>query len=402
LDAIADLARDPHVEWTPTMDLAHWHGVAPRLARSLVVSGVAGDIPRAVDDDLQSGYMATMARNLMFRRELGAIVEELHRHEVEVMVLKGAALVPLVHRDPGVRPMDDLDLLVHADDLERAEKIITATGYRSSDKSPATTHVDEAHHHLPSLVRADGAVTIELHHKLGSSGSPPDFDVSGVWARAVPFDADDAACLRPSDEDLLAHVALHFLVDRVRLFSRRALRQVCDIGATIDACSDALEWDRLIDDAAERGYATALALALGTAAAVVDARVPDDVLTSLGPDGIVPSVPNLTRRRVLRDPSWTSLERLTARQPSVLHLVPPNPQRWSPAAEAPPPTERLVAGYREWLVASTRIIQHPGELAAERRFASELQALVFPHGLPDGSGARRWVRRRVQARLGAS
>jgi hypothetical protein len=402
LDAVVDLARDPRLEWTPTIDLAHWHGIAPRLARSLEVNDVTRALPRAFGDDLQSGYLATMARNLAFRRELGRIVDELQRHQIEVMVLKGAALVPLVYPDPGVRPMDDLDLLVHRDDLERAEKIIIGTGYRASGTAPATAHDDEAHHHLPSLVRFDGTVTIELHHKLGSSGSPPDFDVSGVWARGLPFDAGDMACLRPSDEDLLAHVCLHFLVDRVRLFSRRALRQICDIAATIDARSDTLDWERLLEDAAERGYAAALALALGAAAATVDAGPPDAVLADLAPERVVPGVPDLIRRRVLRDSSWTSLERLTARQPSVLHLLPPNPDRWSRATDAPPPTASLVEGYREWLVASTRIIQRPGEVAAERRFASELQALVFPKGLPDGSTSRRWLRRQVQARLAAS
>jgi hypothetical protein len=401
-DAVAELARDTRLEWMPTLSLAYWQGVAPRLARSLVVNDVTRDVPRAIDDELQSSYLATMARNLAFRRELGSVVEELHRHQIEVMVLKGAALVPLVHRDPGVRPMDDLDLLVHRDDLERAEKIITAIGYRSSDKAPATAHFDEAYHHLPSLVRTDGTVTIELHHKLGSSGSPPDFDVTDIWARALPFDSGDAACLRPSDEDLLAHVCLHFLVDRVRLFSQRALRQICDIAATIDAFSDTLEWERLLDDAAERGYSAPLVLALATAAAVVDAGVPDDVVASIAPGRVTPDVSEMVRRRVLRDPAWTSLERLTGRQPSVLHLLPPNPGRWSPDDDAPRPTEGLVEGYRQWFGASTRLIPRRGEVAAERRFASQLQALVFPHGLPDGSNSRRWLRRRVQDRLAAS
>ena len=400
-DAVADLARDVQLEWTPTVSLAHWHGVGPRLARSLVINEVTGAIPRDVDDGLQSGYFATMARNLALRRELERIVDELHRHQIDVMVLKGAALVPLVHHDPGVRPMDDLDLLVHHDDLERADKVVKAAGYRSSDKTPATAHDDEEHHHLPSLVRSDGAISVELHHKLGSSGSPPDFDVAGVWARAVPFAAGDATCLRPSDEDLLTHLCLHFLVDRVRLFSRRALRQVCDIGATIDACSETLDWDRLVGDAADRGYAVALALALGTTAAIVHTPLPDDVVARLAPDGPSPHGPEMVHRRVLRDPDWTSLERLTARQPSVLHLLPPNPRRWS-STDAPRPTATRAEGYTEWLAASARILRRKDEVAAERRFASELQALVFPRGLPDGSRSRRPLRRRVQTRLAAS
>jgi hypothetical protein len=260
---------------------------------------------------------------------------------------------------------------------------------------------DEEHHHRPPLVRPDGEVTIELHHKLGSSGSPPDFDVTGVWARAVSFDVGDTTCLRPSDEDLLVHLCLHFLVDRVRLFSRRALRQLCDIGATLDARSGTLDWDRLTAEAAERRYGEALAVALGTAALLVDVHLPEDLLTRLAPGGVVPEAVEVARRRVLRDPDWTSLERLTSRQPSVLHLLPPNPVRRSPAGAARRPADGRVEGYGEWLGASARILRRPHEVAAERRFAAQLQALVFPRGLPDGSHARRSLRRRLQARLAA-
>jgi len=158
--ALADLARDPRMEWTPTIDLAQWQGVAPRLARALAVNGLADAVPRNLDDELQAGYLATMARNLSLRRELARVAAELHRHQIDTMVLKGAALVPLVHRDPGVRPMDDLDLLVHHDDLARAEKVITAAGYRPSDRAPAAAVDDEEHHHLPTLVRADGSIAI--------------------------------------------------------------------------------------------------------------------------------------------------------------------------------------------------------------------------------------------------
>ncbi len=241
---------------------------------------------------------------------------------------------------------------------------------------------DEAHHHLPSLVRADGTIAIELHHKLGSSGSAPDFDITTVWANAVPFDAGDTTCLRPSDEDLLVHVCLHFLVDRVRLFSRRALRQICDIGAIIDAFANTLEWDRLTAEAAERRYAEALAVALGTATMIVDTQLPDDLLANLAPHRVAPDAVEVARRRVLRDPAWTSLERLTSRQPSVLHLLPPNPARWSPDDEAQRPAGSLAEGYSEWLVASSRILGRPGEVGTERRVAAQLQALVFPAVCP--------------------
>ena len=253
------------------------------------MSGVGDRVPNEVGEHLQAAYLTTMAHNLALRRELERVVDELHRHQIDVMLLKGAALVPLVHRDPGVRPMDDLDLLVHGDDLALADRVIRALGYTASESTPVantrlgSTRTAFSPHHLSALVRTDGKVTIELHHKLGSSGSAADFDVAGLWARAVPGTAGEAACSRPSNEDLLVHLCLHFLVDRARLFSRRALGQLCDIAAVLDTFADAIEWDTLIGDAADRGYSLALALALETTAAVLDVCPPDGVVAALAP-----------------------------------------------------------------------------------------------------------------------
>lgn len=192
--------------------------------------------------------------------------------------------------------------------------------------------------------------------------------------------------LRPSDEDLLAHVCLHFLVDRVRLFSRRALAQLADIAAILDTFADTLDWATLTSEAITRGYSGSLALALGAAAAVLDARLPDATLSALAPHSVgAPDVAEVVTRRVLRDASWTTLEQLTARQPSVRHLLPPNPRRWLPDVKESRPPFGILDGYTRWANASARILLRPGEVAAERRFADELQHLVFPRGLPNST-----------------
>ena len=150
---LAGLAVDQHLRWAPAIAGAHWQGLAPRLGRALVVSGVAEGLPSGVHEDLQSAYFATMARSLALRRELEKVLNELRRHGIEVMLLKGAVLAPLVHRDPGVRPMDDLDMLVYRDDFSPAESIVRALGYVPDDPQ-----LGPDHHHAPAMVNADGTV----------------------------------------------------------------------------------------------------------------------------------------------------------------------------------------------------------------------------------------------------
>jgi hypothetical protein len=144
-----------------------------------------------------------------------------------------------------------------------------------------------------------------------------------------------------------------------------------------------------------------LALVLGAVAAVPGAAVPGAVCSTLASRAEpLPDAADFVTRRVLRDSRWTTLERMTSRQPSVLHLLPPNPGRWRSRDGTPRPAFGMLEGYERWAGASAGILVQPAELVAERRFAAALQTLVYPHGLPDGSTSHRRLRRSLQARLG--
>src|SRR3954447_2727542 len=111
--------------------------------------------PDAFDADvvgrLKGLYRRSWSRNqLLFKRAAEAI-ELLGAAGIETLVTKGASLALLFYGDVGVRPMDDVDVLVALDRATHAIKALSAAGWTPDHEDP------------PAWTR--------VHHSLGFAGS---------------------------------------------------------------------------------------------------------------------------------------------------------------------------------------------------------------------------------------
>ncbi|MBI3798298.1 MAG: nucleotidyltransferase family protein, partial [Deltaproteobacteria bacterium] len=62
---------------------------------------------------------------------LSALSGTLRQKGLQVILLKGGALIKTVYREqPGLRPLGDLDLLVRAEDLPGGEEVLRLHGFR--------------------------------------------------------------------------------------------------------------------------------------------------------------------------------------------------------------------------------------------------------------------------------
>ena len=67
-------------------------------------------------------YRKSWYKNQKLFYESGQILEFLHQSGIKTMLMKGTALTILAYKDPGTRPMADLDILIP---LTQAESTIT-------------------------------------------------------------------------------------------------------------------------------------------------------------------------------------------------------------------------------------------------------------------------------------
>jgi hypothetical protein len=79
--------------------------------------------------EARAGHRAAQLRVLALEREMIAVVELLSGEGIGCRILKGSAVAHLDYEDPSLRSFIDLDVLVRADDIDRAAAVLAAAGF---------------------------------------------------------------------------------------------------------------------------------------------------------------------------------------------------------------------------------------------------------------------------------
>ena len=122
------------------------------------------------------------------------IAAAFRKAKVRFAPIKGADLAESCYPDPAVRVRCDIDLLVHADDIEEAVRVAEGEGWRSRHKYRHDSH-------CPSMYKKNAM--LELHFNL------PDFSgehAPAVWEKLVAQGASSEYRLPP---ELALVVAFH-------------------------------------------------------------------------------------------------------------------------------------------------------------------------------------------------
>ncbi len=172
------------------------HRIAPLLWRAL---GAAGSLDAPGPDRDVLGAMADAFRMealLLIPRAVALAVRPLTDAGLEPVVFKGPA-VAARYPEPGLRPMEDIDLLLPRADHERALHALHRAGWEVA-RAGGRDLYDTAltHREVPSLF-------LELHYGLeGTSQRVTALDPGRLWARRRPVQCmgTPAFALPPADE----------------------------------------------------------------------------------------------------------------------------------------------------------------------------------------------------------
>ena len=146
---IGDLASDRHISWKRILEKAEWYRASGLLFHHARQLGKDKRPPPWVMAELKRTHDDNTARNMIFRLELIKVLKSLRQAGIPVIVLKGAALLELVYKNPSLRPMSDLDLLVPEEYAETAQNMILEFGYHEVGSLEDQEITRRDHRHLP-------------------------------------------------------------------------------------------------------------------------------------------------------------------------------------------------------------------------------------------------------------
>lgn len=229
-------------DWEPLPALVEAHRMAPLFYHQLSLAGV--EPPRPVLRTLKGQALRTRLENQARVRQVAALAEEFARAEIPLVFLKGCALAHLLYPDPGLRPMSDIDVLVHPENLAAAADLALSLGFHPV--SPIDLGDLKKKRHLPILVkREDGyRLQLELHFTLMQDASlRPFFGMQDLRSPVQSFTpAPGIRALSLGHEDMLHHLCWH-TVYNAQGCEKLSWGKIADILNYAETFKDQVNWD---------------------------------------------------------------------------------------------------------------------------------------------------------------
>jgi Uncharacterised nucleotidyltransferase len=207
LGRIRGLLEKP-VKWEAVLRLADNHRTSSLVYQNL--SRLGDLVPTAVLDALRQRYEKNVYKSLFLTRELIRILDCLERLGIESIPYKGVVLSEVYYGDMALRQTGDIDLFVRKCDVGRSKSALREMGYTTRLMIPEGA-VEEymASGYEWTFDGPAGPNLLELQWALEPRFYAVDFDMEGLFERAVKVTVGGRSVKTPSPEDLLLVLSVH-------------------------------------------------------------------------------------------------------------------------------------------------------------------------------------------------
>jgi hypothetical protein len=210
---VSDLGRirgllEKPVEWEGVLRLADNHGTSSLLYQNL--SRLGDMVPSAVLDALRQRYEKNVYKSLFLTSELMRILDCLEGRGIEAIPYKGVVLSEVYYGDMALRRTGDIDMFVRKRDVGRSKSALREMGYTTRLMIPEDAVGDYlASGYEWTFDGPAGPNLLELQWALEPRFYAVDFDMEGLFERAVKVTVGGRLVKTPSPEDLLLVLSVH-------------------------------------------------------------------------------------------------------------------------------------------------------------------------------------------------
>ncbi|HET8930300.1 MAG TPA: nucleotidyltransferase family protein, partial [Acidimicrobiales bacterium] len=266
---------------------------------------------------VEAGHLeADLTRHRIgYDHRVGPILECFDDADIDVRILKGVAIGRLDYPDEQLRPTSDLDLLVHAEQVDHAVQVLESLGGVRTDPDPTpgwTRRVGKG----ATVALEEWNLEVDLHRIL--VWGPLGVRVAGevLWDRTRPFDYLGTERSTLALEETLLHVCAHLLI--LGVTRAREARDVAQL-----MVNPALDIERLLHVAQRWGHESVLAVGVATAVRELALTEPALPLVRWAQGHQVPRLDKVWLRAAQPEPRLHGLEQL-----GVLHELRHSDDPW--------------------------------------------------------------------------
>jgi len=241
-------------DWEAARWAVQVHGIGPLLDRAAERWPDADVLHPSLRGYLAKQRRLSSARVTLLLQDLAELLHACEQAQIAAIPLKGSLLATQYYAEPGLRPMNDLDLLVRPADEPRLLRLLARMRYQSLARSQKHLMLarPEAHGPVVSYIgeHPDNPRSLDLHTRLAEYFWGIRYDLTEeAWVDSAPGQLQGVAARLLGPTTLLHHLAIHASSDA--LARRLRLLHLMDIALVADKLDQA-GWERIVVGAQQR------------------------------------------------------------------------------------------------------------------------------------------------------
>jgi hypothetical protein len=246
LQRTASYVSDPEA----LIQRAHELAILPPVATRIVAVDAHRAWPTALQARLERDALESATNNTLRLHQAAEVSARLDAHGIPALFVKGAALLADTYQDIGARHLDDIDVIVPADEAARARTVLLEAGFTDEERfeaiavdgRPLAEHASDDHHAEVGL-RSPLGVAVDLHRQLADTPNGR-FEQLVVGSRLVPIPT--GGTIRVAAPEVELRILCHHVIVHHDMVARYIPRHLFDVAALlkrwpgIEASGDAL------------------------------------------------------------------------------------------------------------------------------------------------------------------
>lgn len=346
-DHLGVLLAEPTLDWAFILEMGARHGLSALMHRHLEAPRFRAHLPFPVQARLKRQAVCVHQRNLVLTAALVEAARLLEAAGVRTLAVKGPTLALQAYGMLGLRPFNDLDLLVTKTDLQHTSAILQRLGYTLPLEEAFTSRPPQ---NQPALLFSRPGVILEAKTTLdkldASSGT---MNLATYWPARAYCDVGRQRIATLGHDDLLFYLCIHGSIH-----GWSCLKWLVDL---IAFKKTAVDWDAMLARAAEHTGLEAFLLGWYLLRDVFGETLPDALQDALdatpalprlaqwcAPRWYAPGVSDafqLHRYRLTLSKGWFRRIRYVS-----THLFKPTHKDWAALPFLPPSTPLIFSLYR--------------------------------------------------------
>ena len=246
-------------------------GCLPLLLHEVSANSLIERIGLERYEQLRACYQEMCLLNLWFSLEQRKVFEAITAAKIPLMVLKGADIALTCYPQPDLRYFDDVDLMVHPEDLRTTIRLLEQLGYKYHQEYRFEAISGQRSGFVYAKQVAAGYVVFEVHTAPHANELGVTFDVPGLWRRARQATLHGVQAQTMGLEDLLLFLCWHY---RSHFFER--LIWLYDVVMLLLAHGSELDWMLLYRLARRQGMLATIYYVLGWCQQLFEITLPPE------------------------------------------------------------------------------------------------------------------------------